>query len=331
MRLSFAFVNAKVRGMRSFLYEGDRLIPLAALRSVGELVSRLLPGYPVTGALDLERCLVVDHVAELLRLQQFLHGPLARFYEWQLSRYTLENVKVILRSGSSGRSAEGTRALLADLPAPLDLPLDHLVSVRSSPESIPALMSSRDLADLLRDAVLAAGGDPFILESALDAGYLRAVSRAAHLLPRRHRRVPADLVACEIDHANVMLALRARLSYELDPGAIEPYFVDGAGRIGPAHWRALLAEPSTARAARLLRMPEVQGESPAQLQSRLARRLYGRAARAFHRSAFDFGVVVSFFYLKRAELADLLQVVGAITYALPAQDLHARLLTRRDN
>jgi len=331
MRLSFAFVNAKVRGMRSFLHEGDRLMPLASLRSVGDLVSRLLPDYPVTTTLDLERCLVVDHVRELLRLQQFLHGALARFYEWQLSRYTLENVKVILRSGFSGRSTEGTRTLLADLPAPLDLPLDQLVSVRSSPESIPALISSRELSELLRDAVLAAGGDPFILESVLDAGYLRAVSRAARLLPRRHRRVAADLVACEIDHANVMLALRARLSYGLEPDAVEPYFVGGAQRIDAARWRALLAEPSAARASQLLGMPDVQGESPAQLQSRLSRRLYRRAARAFHRSAFDFGVVASFFYLKRAELADLLQVVGALTYGLPARDLHARLLTRKDN
>lgn len=331
MRLPFAFVNAKVRGMRSFLHEGDRLMPLAALRSVGELASRLLPDYSVTSTLELERCLVVDHVKELLGLQQYLHGAMARFYEWQLSRYTIENVKVILRSAFSGESAENIRPLLADLPAPLGLPLDQLVSVRGSPESMPALIASRDLSELLRDAVLAAGGDPFILESALDAGYLRAVRRAASLLPKRHRGAAADLVACEIDHANVMLALRARLNYDLDAEAVEPYFVEPGARVDATGRRALLADPSTERAAQMLLMPSVRDESVASLQWRLTRRLYRKAARAFRASTFDFGVIAAFFYIKRAELADLLQVVGVLTYGLPAQELHARMVTQRDN
>lgn len=331
MRLSFAFVNAKVRGMRSFLHEGDRLMALAALRSVGELISRLLPDDPITSTIEFERCLVVDHVKGLLRIQQYLHGAMARFYEWQLARYTLENIKVILRSASSGESAEDTRALLADLPPPLDLPLTQLVSVRSSPESMPALIASRELSVLLRDAVLAADGDPFVLESALDAGYLRALARSAHLLPRRHRRGAAELVACEIDHANVMLALRSRLNYDLDAEAVEPYFVQGGQRITAANWRALLADTSAERAAELLRMSVLQDESAARMQWRLARRLYRKATRTFRMSMFNFGVVAAFFYIKRAELADLLQVVGMLTYGLPAQDLRARLVTRRED
>ena len=102
-------------------------------------------------------------------------------------------------------------------------------------------------------------------------------------------------------------------------------------RITAASWRALLADTSAGQAAELLWMSVVQGESAARMQWRLARRLYRKATRTFRMSMFNFGVVAAFFHIKRAELADLLQVVGILTYGLPAQDLHARLVTRRED
>ena len=124
--------------MRSFLYEGDRLLDLCNLRSAGDLATELLPDYPVTDALELERSLVVAHVKELLRVLSFLDGDNLRFFQWELARYRLENIKVVLRSGFSGESPETTRRLLADLPEPLWLPLDELVAMRTSPEKMSA-------------------------------------------------------------------------------------------------------------------------------------------------------------------------------------------------
>ena len=312
--------------MRSFLYEGDRALDLCRARSMSDLIGELLPAYPVTSALDFERSLVVMHVKELLRVGVQLSGAFADFYEWALARYCLENVKVILRSGFSGESAETTRALVADLPAPLALPLDRLVEVRTSPASIPALIPHRPIADLVARAMIAGDNDPFLLESAMDAGYLRMLVKAAEDLPRRHRAGAVRLVGCEVDTANVMLALRARLNYELEPEAVAPFFDEG-GAVPPERWHALVADPSVERAMELTRVEVPRKPRATRLEWELTRKLYRLACGIFRRSLDDFGVVVAFFYIKRAELADLLQVVGAQSYGLSADDLRPRLVT----
>jgi len=327
VKLSFHFVNAKVRAMRSLLYEGRRVLDLCNLRSVADLVTELVPDYPVTSALALERFLVVAHVKELLRLQQFLYGANAEFFEWLLSRYCLENIKVVVRSGLSGEAPESTRELLVELPPPLALPLDELVAMRASPERLLAMVPSAHLRELLAEAIEAADGDPFVFESALDASYLGALSGAARALPRRYRRKVAQLVGCEIDIANVMLALRARLNYDLDPEAVTPFFVQGGERLDAGRWKGLLEQPSGALAAELMHVQFSADTSSTALEWQFARKLYGLACRIFRTSVLDFPVVAAFFYIKRAELADLLQVVGTLSYGLGSDQLRPRLVT----
>jgi hypothetical protein len=66
--ISQDFVAAQVRGMRSKLFEGNRLVALADSKSLPELFRRVRPRDTFEGHLAFERDLLADQIRELDRI-----------------------------------------------------------------------------------------------------------------------------------------------------------------------------------------------------------------------------------------------------------------------
>ena len=297
------YVSAKMRAIRSRLYEGERLRGLLGLGSVSALGERVLPGSRATSVRGLERSLVEAHVSELVRIWRHLSGRRGEFFLWLLARYPLENLKVIVRGRAGGVGAEAIGELVARFGEPLGLPLDELIAEGVSDEQLTRLRRRGVPGRALPAAWGEAKGDPFKMETMLEGGYFRELVGAMGRLGGRDRRAVDGLVQFEVDLANVMLALRGRTKYGMKAGEVEGYYVAG-GRVGQERWVRFVEGPTPAEGAALLGVREESPTGIPELGWLAARRLYSLACRRFRESVLEYGAVAAFFHIKRTELAD---------------------------
>ena len=120
------FIVAKVRGMRSKLFEGSRLAALADSKSLPELFRRVRAGDTFEDHLAFERDLLADQVRDLDKISRHLSGHILRLVQWLLVHFELENLKVVLRAYLSKKTLAETEAVMAPVPAWLALPVSRL-------------------------------------------------------------------------------------------------------------------------------------------------------------------------------------------------------------
>ena len=109
----FDFINAKVRGKRSKLFESHRLRSLAECRTLPDLFRRVYPSRGFTNHLDFERLLLSDHIRHLDKVSRYLSGRVSDLFQWLMVRYQLENLKVVVRVFMSKENRDGQAVGLA--------------------------------------------------------------------------------------------------------------------------------------------------------------------------------------------------------------------------
>lgn len=327
----FDFIHAKVHGLRSRVYEGDRLDTLCDLRTVNQLWHRLYPDAEPAGHRELQRRLLADHIEVLRVIHEHLPGGLQDFFRWLLRRYQLENLKVLLRAWKAGAALEEVRPYLAPVPEALSLPAE-------------AMLRADSLADLLRrvpEARFRAAGEAhidrfqegretFFLETPLDGAYYRALLDEQERLHGADRAHTERLVRLEIAVFNILCLFRLKLNYGLAFEEARPFFVSLA--------------PEAFRLERLYDYPEfddmvplipreflprdgdVELETIADLERAFWQRLLQVANRQFYRSISDFGAVTAFYTIKRVELANLIRVVEGVRYGMDARAIRNGLI-----
>ena len=329
--LGLNYTIAKVRAMRSGLYEGARLASLERAGNVPELAQRLGFGEVAVGALQLEALLTTRHVADLLRVARLLSGARGELSDWLLARYQMENLKVVLRFWAAGE--------------PLERLARHLVEVPGlEPLAVERLAEARDLAAFIRlvgEPVFARGlsegvtyweaeGRTFLAEAGLDAAYFQELLRRLDRLGRPDRRATDPLVRSDLDGYNLLLVTRAQLNYHLELEDVARFVVPGGRIRHSALTRARgqsLGDILTAlRAVEVLHLGETPPGSLPELEDAMALRLYRLANRRYYGSMLDLGAPVAFYYLKRNELANLIKVVEGLRYEVDWQEVARRLV-----
>jgi len=128
--VDLTYVIAKVRAMRSFLYEDDRLIRLGRARSLPELARLLGFGEVAVGHLELEARLTARHLDELVKVGRLLDGAREDLFDWFLARYQMENIKVVLRFWTAGEPVSRLTRHLVEVPGWSSLPVEELAEAR---------------------------------------------------------------------------------------------------------------------------------------------------------------------------------------------------------
>ncbi|MFW6163728.1 MAG: V0D/AC39 family V-type ATPase subunit [Planctomycetota bacterium] len=330
----FDFIHAKVHGLRSRVYEGDRLDGLCDLTTIEQLWHRLYPDAEPAGHRALQRRLLADHVDVLRIIHEHLPGRLQDFFRWLLRRYQVENLKVLLRAWRAGSSVEEVRPYLAPLPAALSLPVEAMVGADSLADFLRRVPESR-----LRAAAEAhidrfqESGEVFLIETSLDGAYYRAVLDEQARLQGADRAHTERLVRFEIAVFNLLCLFRLKLNYGLEFEAARAFFVRGA--------------PLSFRLERLYDYPDFDDMVPlipreflprdgagaletiADLERAFWQRLLQVANRQFYRSVSDFGAVTAFYTIKRIELANLIRVVEGLRYGMGGRAIRSGLIQIR--
>jgi vacuolar-type H+-ATPase subunit C/Vma6 len=177
--VGFSFIFAKLHGMRARLYEGPRLAALASLRNPFEMISTMYPRLEQRGLRGFESRLASEHVRELNRVRTLLDGDAQQFFTWQLQRYRIENIKVLLRAWKSRQSPEEVQTFLVDLPARYALPVEKLLSAPKLPDFIAQVPDRRFRDGISRGArQFQESNKLFFIEAGLDAAYFHEIGRA---------------------------------------------------------------------------------------------------------------------------------------------------------
>ncbi len=327
----FDFIHAKVHGLRSRVYELDRLDALSGLRTVSQLWHRLYPEAEAAGHRELQRRLLADHIATLRGVREHLPPALEPFFSWLLRRFQVENLKVLLRGWGAGAALEEVEAFLAPVPDDMSLPTTALLKARSLADFLLLIPEPRFRAAGEANASrYVETEETFFVETPLDGAYYAGLLEAQGQLRGDHRRHTEALVRLEVAIYNILCLFRLKLSYGLSFDEASRFFVPSA--LHRFRLERLYDYPEFDDMVRLVpreflpRERDLVLRSVADLERAFWQRLLRVANRQFYRSTSDFGAVVAFYTIKRVELANLIRVVEGVRYGMDAAAIRAGLI-----
>lgn len=330
----FDYIQAKVHGLRSRVYEHERLDQLCDLRTIAQLWHRLYPEADPGDHHELQRRLLADHVAALESVRNHLPENFAPLYAWMMRRYQVENLKVILRGWKAREPVERVLPFLAPLRAELALDAAELLRAADLASFVRLIPEAALRAAALEAAPQhAETGETFFVEAALDAAYYEGLMALAALLRGVHRGPCEALVRREAALYSTLAIFRLKLNYGLPAERARAFVAKGA--LGPAVVERLFAYPDFRD---MLRHVPAELLSPdaaagiftiADLERVLWERLLQEANRRFYRSVGDLGLVVAFYTVKRAELANLIRVIEGVRYGMGPGDIRRGLMRPR--
>ena len=328
----FEFLNALIRGRRSRLYEGDRLRDLAETGDLNDLAYELFPREGIRTALDLERLLTGACVAEFGSLIRYVSGAYGRLYMGLLSWFQVEALKLLLRLLGREKALDTAERMLPELPEGLALPVASLLESRSVGEFIERITLTR-----VREAAMAAmpvykrTGKKAYLEMALDRGRLATVSEALEDLPRAVRGSCLPPVRMEMDANRLLAVLRATRTYGIKWEALSPVLPADHGELNANTLRAIHAHPDGQQVMQALPFlrdrldsPE-QAESPGAVEEVLWAQTVRLAERQYRSELAGPAILVSYYYLKRNELRQLIALVQLVGRDASPREVEERL------
>jgi vacuolar-type H+-ATPase subunit C/Vma6 len=214
------FINAKVHGMRSKLLEAGRLSELADSRSLPELFRRTHPGSAFEGHLQFESEIVRNEVRQFDLILGHLSGRIFHLFQWLMTAYQLENLKVALRFYVTREGRAAAERLATPVPKWLALPMERLFDAPDLARFVRAV--PEPLFQRALDAALAESpkADLFTLDMTLDCAYIEHLNELAAGADEWSRR----LAGFDVDRRCLLMLLRARFNYNRSFEQIAPFF-----------------------------------------------------------------------------------------------------------
>lgn len=321
--------------------EGERLAALCHAHTVPELARSVFPGSETKEIVDFQRLLVHGLVSEMSDLVAHASGRAAHLLHWLLVRFQVENLKVLMRTRSSGRARTDPRAYLVSLPRELALDVPGLSNAESA-DQFDRLSPKGLVREALRKTVRVYGDrpDPFFFETVLDREYLQGLLAYVDEFRERDRSHFRPMYRQEVDIFHLMVVLRARFHYGLDQEALLPLHIAGA-RI-PRELFARMLKDQDARtavgrvAAHVFDAPPLEELSngrpsatsvDAGALERLAWSRFARLANlAFRTSHVGLGAVLGYAGLRRVEVANLITLSEGIRKGMQPEAIRIRLI-----
>jgi len=322
----YAGPHALVRALLGRLLSAQEKRRLIAAESMEEAL-RQLRGTPyaaeVEGAAqagdvlqEVERALERNLAQSYGRVIRALSGPPQALIVEALRRLEVDNLKAILRGLATGAPAGEIRAVLVPLGRWTLLPVERLLAAPSVAEAVQALGGlpyARPLAAALeryeRERSL------FPLEVALDLDYLRRLWARGEALRGSDRASVRRALGTRYDVLNVTWLLRYKLIYRLSPQEIFNYTLPYGYRVDDETIRRAAMAGDLATLIEGLPEPyrgvlaPLQDSGIARMEVALRRYLWRDARALLSGYPFQVGVILSYLYLKEAEVRDLVAIL----------------------
>jgi V/A-type H+/Na+-transporting ATPase subunit C len=337
------YLAARIHARRGRVAEAERLDALCQLRTISELADAVFPGSSLQTSAEFQRWILEGLLSELSHYPRYLDEAGGDLLTWMLVRFQVENLKVLLRGFLEHAPIEVLREHLVSLPRDLALNANELLAAGTLEEFLDRLPMA-----VLRKTLRVAGGTyrdhrrPFFLEAALDQGYFKELLVRAGRVSEEDQEVVAPIIEQEVNLFLLMLIVRGRFGYGLNPELLLPLHIRSPG-IPIGHFNAMLTAPDlrTAAAFGIGRVidalpPEHEsGETAgaldvAELEALAWKRFRRLANRAFRKSHMGLGAIIGYVGIRRVEVANLITLSEGIRAGVPPESIRARLIPRRD-
>jgi len=326
MGVPFEFLNARLRGRRRLVYEGEALRALTRVGSVEALARRLYPREGISGRLALERKLRQDCARELTFFLSLLPTDAGRFYRALVRRFQVDVIQVLLRLFAGAKEGPPLEEFVPRLPRPLALPVGDLMGsadVRQFCERLPRPLDrvaaeAAQLWDLV--------GSSALVEMALERAYWEEVTGTLAQLSGQWRPECALPLLDELRTARLVAVLRAARNYQVQWPTLlrvlprrESSLKEHAGRELPDSVLALIhADPSAENVSARLGAHSPSAESIVELEESGWQTAYGLANRLYYGEVEGPAILVGYFYIRRHELKQLTALVETLHFGAPA-------------
>lgn len=337
---TYAFLNAKVRAMRSNLmstafyksmieaYDQQDLYQLLIQSRFRNRIEQL--GYHDAQAIECQ--LLLEEIDQLNVIRKYAKDPVKSFVHSLLERYDSEKVKTLLRCWHH-KGASQFQPIREKIVA--DIPIDLVLNAPDL-ETIGTLL----LTTPFGKSILAAASDYksyqtlFPVELALDRGTFQRLVDVSSGLKRKDKHIVRRLLGIEIDIKNLGWIGRFKSYYDLSAAEIMIHLLPQGYRLSMDHIRKILAGGSLQEALVEV-LKGTQLRIPVELDDTLAldtmeRFLYEillyEAKRAFSDFPFSIGAVLGYFYLMRIETKNIRTLFQAKGYALTAEQTESLLV-----
>ncbi|MGB1111334.1 MAG: V-type ATPase subunit [Gammaproteobacteria bacterium] len=282
------------------------------------------------GLMWLEQSLMQTWLNELSALLRPLKGGARDFLVQWARRYELLNLKALIRGKIGGMSRAEIESSLFDLPG--FLTLDH-----------PALLNTDDVMEMLRRlqntpyrrlgrfamSRFEERQDPFVLEATLDQQFYGELADRVGRLESIDQAPMRELVGHVLDRHNLVLGLRYRFNYGLQPSEVIYLSIRGGWHLGRDRLREVMNGQSLDECLFLL--PEslnrllADSENIVEVEHRLVADLQARAERDLKTSPSVLASVYAYLILRYYELKKTHAIVMARFNDYPDELLHTAL------
>lgn len=332
------YLAARLHARRSRMAENDRLKALCAARTIPELCRGIGLEREYQSPADFQRRLAANLANELAGFTRHIGDAGAGAFSCLLTRFEIENVKVLVRGILNKIPADEIRPHLVPVPERPAMEMQRLVSADSL-ESLAALLPNGKPYQRLRDAIIIQPNpaSSFFLETALDGGYFQELARQIRELSGEDLAAIQPLVQQEANFFRFMLVMRGKFVYGLSSESL--LASDPGG--GSQHWLGVLLAMPDILAAAKAGLGIVLDELPAgqafnekadylALLEALSWQRYQRLANsAFRRGHMGLGAVFGYAGLRRMEVANLTTLSEAMGRGMAGEEIYARWFARR--
>ncbi|MDD5173309.1 MAG: V-type ATPase subunit [Candidatus Omnitrophica bacterium] len=338
----YAFANAKVRAMLSYLIEPQVFAELIDSKNIYELIEILKKTHygniftdtspDSLDLLSLEKKLLLNDISICGRVRDSLSGKREKeFVSMLMQRYEVEDLKVILRLWYSKEPVRYEDYILGRT-------IKHEIDYRKimSVETIEEVILLLDKTDYKEPLLLArdkfkSTKSLFFLEASLDRDYYKRLLASIGGFSATDKKTASKILAIEVDSENIQWLIKMRKYYKLALSDTLEWFMPGGSMINKNALRDAYASDGIARVIEsvsfgpYLPVKEMAEENIDLIENFLYEIMLKEIKRVLGGNPFTIGTIFGYLILKRRETANIISLLYARACGIKKEEL-SRLL-----
>lgn len=309
----------------SKIAKGDRLIELSRIQSVYDFFQSVYPDRTIENNYIFQKRAIFDFISELYSFSAYLIKDYVYFLNWVVSRFQLENFKILLRGFLTNTPLSKLKGFIINLPGELSLNIKKL----SESETIEDFIRNCPkgfFQDTFKSAIKIYGdkGKTFFIEAFLDSAFFKELLMRMKRLNSSDRNYIKPVIDQEIDIFHLMLITRGRFNYNLAPEQLMEFHVEGTAIPKRIFNRLLYESDMTVflktlenRVIDLVPSEFTKTEQSTEIDLSILenygwRRFCRLCNRVFYINHMGFGAVIGYIGLRRIEIANLIAISEGI-------------------
>jgi len=335
---TYAFINAKIRAMLSFLISPEVFSRILEAEDVYKIMELLKEepyyknvaekaGKEITDLKLIEKQLIKNDLDIYRRIYRSIPGSTEReLVEFFIEKYEIEQLKVALRVWHKKIPVNTDDYILGEKIS-FDIGYKKIIYAPNIEEIILLLDDTPYRKPILNvREKFKAKGSIFYLEASLDMDYYRRIFACLDSLSSRDREIAKRIIGIEIDTENINWLIRMRKYYSLSAGEMLEWVITGGNRINRENITRFYATDGLAKIVDSVALgpyAKIRGlieKNMGLIENFLHEVLLKEVRKALSGYPFTIGTILSYLILKNSETKNVVSLLYAKNLGLKKEE-----------